>query len=74
MEGQRGCKEFRGLEEKLKTRYKDIFKNELEPCITMNMLSQKLVVKEGDDAQFSCTVEAGNPAPEVRRINVLFVI
>ena len=40
----------------------------------INVTPEKLVVKEGDDAQFSCTVEAGNPAPEVRRINVLFVI
>ena len=31
MEGQRGRPEFLGLEEKLKTSYKDIFKNELEP-------------------------------------------
>jgi len=32
----------------------------------INVTPEKLVVKEGDDAQFSCTVEAGNPAPEVR--------
>ena len=44
----------------------------MKPVI--NVTPEKLVVKEGDDAQFSCTVEAGNPAPEVRRINVLFVI
>ena len=26
---------------------------------------EKLVVKEGDAAEFSCSVEAGRPAPEV---------
>ena len=32
----------------------------------INVSPEKLVVKEGDEAQFSCNVEAGSPAPEVR--------
>ena len=36
----------------------------------INVSPEKLVVKEGDEAKFSCSVEAGSPAPEV----IFFVI
>ena len=38
----------------------------MKPVI--NVSPEKLVVKEGDEAEFSCTVEAGSPAPEVKII------
>jgi len=36
----------------------------VKPVISVS--PEKLVVKEGDAAEFSCSVEAGRPAPEVR--------
>ena len=47
----------------------DIFA--VKPVI--NVSPEKLVVKEGDEAEFSCSVEAGSPAPEVK-ISVIFSI
>ena len=32
----------------------------------INVSPEKLVVREGEEAQFSCKVKAGSPAPEVR--------